>query len=104
MDSAYGNSLQLLARQTYAPARSSANCIRLDDLTCDSVLDGAGPNFGGYGRHTRRGGAPRGRDKEDKLPESVIEERIQREKPCRTLFIRNVKASVHLSELRDGVI
>lgn len=34
------------------------------------------------------------REKEDKVHDSIIEERIQRERPCRTLFIRNIKASV----------
>ena len=70
----------------------------------DSVSSGSGPSVDSYGRHNRRSGAPRGRDYEDKLPKSVIEEHIQCKKPCRTLTIRNIKASVHLSELRDGVL
>ena len=36
------------------------------------------------------------RERDDKVHDSIIEERIQREKPCRTLFIRNIKASVDL--------
>ncbi|TCD65469.1 hypothetical protein EIP91_002587 [Steccherinum ochraceum] len=48
---------------------------------------------GGYARGGKRGGGPR-REREEKLPDAVIEERIQRERPCRTLFIRNIKASV----------
>ncbi|KAI0035125.1 hypothetical protein K488DRAFT_43981 [Vararia minispora EC-137] len=53
--------------------------------------DFEGQQFSGpfSGRH-RRG--PR-RERDDKLHESIIEERIQRERPCRTLFIRNIKAS-----------
>lgn len=40
------------------------------------------------------GGARGGhREKDDKVHDSIIEERIQRERPCRTLFIRNIKAS-----------
>jgi hypothetical protein len=37
------------------------------------------------------------RERDDKVHESIIEERIQRERPCRTLFIRNIKASVMLN-------
>lgn len=37
---------------------------------------------------------PFGKDREDKVHDSIIEERIQRERPCRTLFIRNIKASL----------
>ncbi|KAF8204306.1 hypothetical protein K438DRAFT_1580266 [Mycena galopus ATCC 62051] len=33
------------------------------------------------------------KDRDDKVHDSIIEERIQRERPCRTLFIRNIKAS-----------
>lgn len=33
------------------------------------------------------------RERDDKVHDSIIEERIQRERPCRTLFIRNIKAS-----------
>lgn len=60
-----------------------------------SVLDGAGSTFNneedGYGR----GGArrPVRKERDDKVHDSIIEERIQRERPCRTLFIRNIKAS-----------
>lgn len=59
------------------------------------LSDGPG-NFGhggGFGRGGKRGG-PMRREKEDKVHDSIIEERIQRERPCRTLFIRNIKASV----------
>lgn len=64
------------------------------------LSDGAGSNYGGFGRNQRRGGGPR-RERDDKVHDSIIEERIQREKPCRTLFIRNIKASVHSAHLRD---
>lgn len=42
----------------------------------------------------RRGGRPPPRrDHEDKVHDPLIEERLQRERPCRTLFIRNIKVS-----------
>ena len=61
-------------------------------------LDGSGPSYGspgGYGARLPKRGPKRERD--DKVHESIIEERIQRERPCRTLFIRNIKASVMLN-------
>lgn len=69
------------------------------------LSDASGSNYdqAGYtGRPAKRGGASAGgqqrRDRDDKVHDSIIEERIQRERPCRTLFIRNIKASfvVHL--------
>jgi hypothetical protein len=70
-------------------------------------LDGTGPSYGGPGgfgaRLPKRG--PK-RDRDDKMHESIIEERIQRERPCRTLFIRNIKASVMLNRapvIRSGM-
>ncbi|KAI0050627.1 hypothetical protein FA95DRAFT_1486941 [Auriscalpium vulgare] len=51
---------------------------------------GGGPG-GGFGNRGQKRGPKRERD--DKVHESIIEERIQRERPCRTLFIRNIKAS-----------
>jgi hypothetical protein len=60
--------------------------------------DGTGPSYGGpggYGARLPKRGLKRERD--DKVHESIIEERIQRERPCRTLFIRNIKASVMLN-------
>ena len=62
------------------------------------TLDGTGPSYGGpggYGARLPKRGPKRERD--DKVHESIIEERIQRERPCRTLFIRNIKASVLLN-------
>ncbi len=61
-------------------------------------LDGPSQSFGGpggYGARLPKRGPKRERD--DKVHESIIEERIQRERPCRTLFIRNIKASVTLN-------
>ncbi|KIY46323.1 hypothetical protein FISHEDRAFT_47521 [Fistulina hepatica ATCC 64428] len=58
-------------------------------------------NGQGYGDNNNYEGArsddyskrPPRRGKDEKTSEAMIEERIQREKPCRTLFIRNIKAS-----------
>jgi hypothetical protein len=63
-------------------------------LTSDipPLLDG--PGYGGdagYGNRPPK--RNQRREKDDKLHDSIIEERIQRERPCRTLFIRNIKAS-----------
>ncbi|KAF8910020.1 hypothetical protein CPB84DRAFT_1764381 [Gymnopilus junonius] len=52
--------------------------------------DGAG-SYGDEDRGNRRPVVRKERD--DKVHDSIIEERIQRERPCRTLFIRNIKAS-----------
>jgi hypothetical protein len=40
-----------------------------------------------------KGSRPPARREDPAAREHLIEQRIQREKPCRTLFIRNVKAS-----------
>lgn len=48
-----------------------------------------GTNEDNFGRVKKQGR----KDREDKVHDSIIEERIQRERPCRTLFIRNIKAS-----------
>ncbi|KAJ6623085.1 hypothetical protein B0H10DRAFT_2011098 [Mycena sp. CBHHK59/15] len=49
-----------------------------------------GSNFDdGFGRGTGR--RPVRKERDDKVHDSIIEERIQRERPCRTLFIRNIK-------------
>jgi hypothetical protein len=63
---------------------------------CQSVFNGVGSNFDdGFNRNNagRRPGPPVRKDRDDKVHDSIIEERIQRERPCRTLFIRNIKAS-----------
>lgn len=53
------------------------------------MLDGPG-----YDEHDDRANRrPFRKEKDDKVHDSIIEERIQRERPCRTLFIRNIKAS-----------
>ena len=54
-------------------------------------LSTPGPNYGRGGSPAKRGVR---RERDDKVHESIIEERIQRERPCRTLFIRNIKASL----------
>jgi len=63
------------------------------------ALDGSPVQAPGYdNEYNRRPQRPQRRERDDKVHESIIEERIQRERPCRTLFIRNIKAScVHLS-------
>ncbi|KAG9010322.1 hypothetical protein FRB94_010672 [Tulasnella sp. JGI-2019a] len=59
---------------------------------------GAGHDDRGRGRGGLRGGRPRHRD--DKVHDSIIEERINRERPCRTLFIRNIKYESSSEEMR----
>lgn len=58
-----------------------------------NMLCGAGGGYGeeNYGNNRQR--KPFRKEKEEKVQDSIIEERIQRERPCRTLFIRNIKAS-----------
>jgi hypothetical protein len=58
-----------------------------------SILDGPGNFDDGDNRGNRR---PVRKERDDKVHDSIIEERIQRERPCRTLFIRNIKASHNL--------
>lgn len=56
------------------------------------MLDGPG-----YDETDDRGNRrPVKKERDDKVHDSIIEERIQRERPCRTLFIRNIKASHQL--------
>jgi len=57
----------------------------------DDTTNGYDDDAGGYSRGPRR--PPMRKDRDDKVHDSIIEERIQRERPCRTLFIRNIKAS-----------
>lgn len=56
----------------------------------DDAANGYDDDGGGYSRGPRR---PMRKERDDKVHDSIIEERIQRERPCRTLFIRNIKAS-----------
>ncbi|KAJ7269312.1 hypothetical protein B0H12DRAFT_32421 [Mycena haematopus] len=68
-------------------------------LTCDcqSVFNGIGSNFDdGFG-----GRRPVRKDRDDKVHDSIIEERIQRERPCRTLFIRNIKYETDSQDVRN---
>ncbi|PBK76591.1 RNA-binding domain-containing protein [Armillaria solidipes] len=51
-----------------------------------------------YGRG-RRPPPPR-KERDDKVHDSIIEERIQRERPCRTLFIRNIKYETNSNDVR----
>ncbi|KAJ7755061.1 hypothetical protein DFH07DRAFT_903996 [Mycena maculata] len=41
------------------------------------------------------------KEREDKVHDSIIEERIQRERPCRTLFIRNIKYETNSDAVRQ---
>jgi hypothetical protein len=73
----------------------------------DSLLlsDGTGYSDGGFGNRSAK--RPQRRERDDKVHDSIIEERIQRERPCRTLFIRNIKASIAFEKLRwtvDGFV
>ncbi|CAA7264776.1 unnamed protein product [Cyclocybe aegerita] len=55
----------------------------------------------GYDDENDRGNRrPFKKDREDKVHDSIIEERIQREKPCRTLFIRNIKYETPSEDVR----
>jgi hypothetical protein len=62
-------------------------------VSIHSILDGPGNFDDGDNRGNRR---PVRKERDDKVHDSIIEERIQRERPCRTLFIRNIKASHNL--------
>ncbi|KAF9490755.1 RNA-binding domain-containing protein [Pleurotus eryngii] len=61
--------------------------------------EGPGPGFedDAYGDRPRR---PIRKEREDKVHDSIIEERIQRERPCRTLFIRNIKYETNSDDVR----
>ncbi|KAH8791823.1 hypothetical protein DL96DRAFT_559643 [Flagelloscypha sp. PMI_526] len=58
-----------------------------------------GPQHHGRGGGNNPGGK-RGRQPQEKLPDHVIEERISRERPCRTLFIRNIKYETPSEDVR----
>ncbi|KAI0652352.1 hypothetical protein C8Q79DRAFT_92821 [Trametes meyenii] len=63
--------------------------------------DGAGQSYnqgGGHGRFQQK--RPQRRERDDKVHDSIIEERIQRERPCRTLFIRNIKYETSSDDVR----
>lgn len=57
----------------------------------DGTTNGYDDDASGYSRGAKR--LPVRKDRDDKVHDSIIEERIQRERPCRTLFIRNIKVS-----------
>ncbi|KAJ7687420.1 hypothetical protein B0H17DRAFT_1070163 [Mycena rosella] len=60
-----------------------------------------GPNFDdGFGRGAGRRPPVVRKDRDDKVHDSIIEERIQRERPCRTLFIRNIKYETNSDDVR----
>ncbi|KIK70477.1 hypothetical protein GYMLUDRAFT_275543 [Collybiopsis luxurians FD-317 M1] len=59
--------------------------------------DGQGPDEDNFGRMKRQGGR---KERDDKVHDSIIEERIQRERPCRTLFIRNIKYETNSNDVR----
>ncbi|KAI6154016.1 hypothetical protein BKA82DRAFT_4096529 [Pisolithus tinctorius] len=61
--------------------------------------DGTDHNYddGGSGIRPRRNVR---RERDDKVHDSIIEERIQRERPCRTLFIRNIKYETNSEDVR----
>ncbi|KAF8628245.1 hypothetical protein AX15_004020 [Amanita polypyramis BW_CC] len=63
------------------------------------MSDDLGPTYddGEFSRGHRR---PFRREKEGKVHDSIIEERIQRERPCRTLFIRNIKYETNSEDVR----
>lgn len=61
--------------------------------------DGAGANFDGENDYDRAR-RPVRRERDDKVHDSIIEERIQRERPCRTLFIRNIKYETNSDDVR----
>lgn len=58
------------------------------------------PNYsqGGFGDHPQQ---KRPMRRDDKVHDSLIEERIGRERPCRTLFIRNIKYETHSDDVRQ---
>ncbi|TFK56483.1 RNA-binding domain-containing protein [Heliocybe sulcata] len=61
--------------------------------------DEDGPGYGGPGYGARPPKRQR-RERDDKVHDSIIEERIQRERPCRTLFIRNIKYETDSNDVR----
>ncbi|KAF6754305.1 hypothetical protein DFP72DRAFT_899927 [Ephemerocybe angulata] len=65
----------------------------------DKYEDGPPPQ--GYDTDfNRRPPRPQRKDRDDKVHDSIIEERIQRERPCRTLFIRNIKYETNSDDVR----
>jgi hypothetical protein len=48
---------------------------------------------GAYDSGKNQSRRPPRKDRDERVREAIIEERINRERPCRVLFIRNIKAS-----------
>ncbi|KIM22785.1 hypothetical protein M408DRAFT_332740 [Serendipita vermifera MAFF 305830] len=81
----------------------------LDNPYAEDGYNNYRENGNEYGNHyentsdIRRGGGagrPPRREHEDKVRDPLIEERLQRERPCRTLFIRNIKYETDSNEFR----
>ncbi|TFK77507.1 RNA-binding domain-containing protein [Pluteus cervinus] len=73
------------------------------DQSYNKFEDGPGQNYGDEGGYSRGGSGPRRpirKERDDKVHDSIIEERIQRERPCRTLFIRNIKYETSSDDVR----
>ncbi|KAJ7897304.1 hypothetical protein B0H14DRAFT_3081012 [Mycena olivaceomarginata] len=63
---------------------------------------GAGPQYPGNPAPSYDQGYDNGNyNEDDKVHDSIIEERIQRERPCRTLFIRNIKYETDSQDVRN---
>ncbi|KAJ1302739.1 hypothetical protein OPQ81_003051 [Rhizoctonia solani] len=63
----------------------------------DSHSDDRDSSRGGYGG---RGGRPQRPVRDDVIHDNLIEQRIKRERPCRTLFIRNIKYETDSASVR----
>ncbi|KAF8079046.1 hypothetical protein FPV67DRAFT_1467314 [Lyophyllum atratum] len=66
------------------PAAYNQDYVKIEDDAGSSFNDDGYGRGGGVRRPVRQ-------QRDDKVHDSIIEERIQRERPCRTLFIRNIK-------------
>jgi hypothetical protein len=86
----------MLGRLLHVSASKSGSSV------CHSRIRYILLSFGGFDVKTHkstlddRGGPPlprRRRDRDDRQHDAIIEDRINRERPCRTLFVRNIKAS-----------
>ncbi|KAF8323842.1 hypothetical protein DL93DRAFT_37658 [Clavulina sp. PMI_390] len=78
-----------------------------DSYGRDDGYDSYGPSYGppyeqDAWREDDRGPPPprRRRDRDERQREALIEDRINRERPCRTLFIRNIKYESDSAALR----
>jgi RNA recognition motif-containing protein len=65
----------------------------LTPRVADSMGQGRQFDYSGYGpNHSPR--------RDEKTHESIISDRVNREKPCRTLFIRNIKYETNSDDVR----